>query len=226
MAVFHIFSKRQSRGGQDDEDVLRYDDLPQTLRVQIKFIWDEAFRGDLSMLFARVVPILRREYGIFTLAWPEPNALYRQKYDYVQEGVAFFGTTDNVNRALDMIELTFQFIYQNFQDQGKSFIEELNRRFLEHKVGYQFEAGKIVRLDSTYVHNEAVKPAFTILSDPMYEGAQSEFLKAHEHFRHGRVEEALADALKSFESTMKAICDKHKWKYKEVDTDCLHRTLE
>jgi hypothetical protein len=44
-------------------------------------------------------------------------------------------------------------------------------------------------------------------------GAQEEFLSAFEHYRHGKNEEALVDACKSFESTMKAICDKRGWTY-------------
>jgi hypothetical protein len=47
----------------------------------------------------------------------------------------------------------------------------------------------------------------------MYAGAQEEFLSAYEHYRHGKKEEALVDACKSFESTMKSICDKRGWAY-------------
>lgn len=52
-----------------------------------------------------------------------------------------------------------------------------------------------------------------MLNEKNYHGAQQEFLSAYEHYRHGKHKEALNDCLKSFESTMKAICDKHKWTY-------------
>jgi hypothetical protein len=37
-------------------------------------------------------------------------------------------------------------------------------------------------------------------------------MKAHAHFRHGRYAECLVDCTKAFESTMKIICAKRKWK--------------
>jgi hypothetical protein len=38
-------------------------------------------------------------------------------------------------------------------------------------------------------------------------------LSAHEHLRHGRVESAVTEACKAFESTLKAICDARGWTY-------------
>lgn len=38
-------------------------------------------------------------------------------------------------------------------------------------------------------------------------------LQAHEHYRAKRYPEAIAGALKSFESTMKGICDTRNWNY-------------
>ena len=46
-----------------------------------------------------------------------------------------------------------------------------------------------------------------------YAGAQAEFLNAHEHYRHRRGKEALAECLKALESVMKAICAKRGWKH-------------
>ena len=44
-------------------------------------------------------------------------------------------------------------------------------------------------------------------------GREAEFLNAHEHYRRGDYPEAIGEALKAFESTMKAICDNRKWPY-------------
>ncbi len=46
-----------------------------------------------------------------------------------------------------------------------------------------------------------------------FEGPSDEFMSGHEHYRHGRNREAIADALKAFESTMRAICDARGWAY-------------
>lgn len=94
-------------------------------------------------------------------------------------------------------------------------IEEINHRFREHGCGYQYENGEFMRVDSQLLHAEVVKPALRLLNDKAFEGAESEFLRAHEHFRHGQIEAAITEACKAFESTMKAICDARKWKYDE-----------
>jgi hypothetical protein len=42
---------------------------------------------------------------------------------------------------------------------------------------------------------------------------RADLLKAHEHYRKGRNGEAMVGALKAFDSTIKAICDKNGWSY-------------
>jgi len=91
-------------------------------------------------------------------------------------------------------------------------IEELNQRFLENDLGYQYENGVILRIDSEYIHSEIVRPALQLLSEPEFKPAQDEFLKGHEDYRHGRYEDAINEALKAFESTMKIICENRGWK--------------
>lgn len=75
-------------------------------------------------------------------------------------------------------------------------IRELNHRFQEHGVGYRFENGRIVRVNSQLIHSEVVKPALTLLGQKQYAGAQEEFLRAHEHYRAGRAKEALNECLR------------------------------
>src|SRR5262249_11657394 len=42
---------------------------------------------------------------------------------------------------------------------------------------------------------------------------ESAAMTAHEHYRHDRPKETLAECLKAFESVMKVICDTLGWKY-------------
>ena len=91
-------------------------------------------------------------------------------------------------------------------------IEELNHRFLENDLGYQYQNGVILRIDSQYIHSEIVRPALQLLSEPEFKPAQDEFLKGHEDYRHRRYKDAINEALKAFESTMKIICEKRGWK--------------
>lgn len=128
-----------------------------------------------------------------------------------------------------MIELSFRLIDRvtrrhsylrraNSDEIATSCIEELNARFREHGVGYQYDSGEIIRVDSELIHVEAVKPALLLLRGANYSGAQEEFLGAFEHYRHGKNKEALNECLKAFESTMKAICQKRGWTFKPTDT--------
>jgi len=135
----------------------------------------------------------------------------------------------NHERVLDAVELAVRYAdritrspgylgereFNARVDQG---IEELNARFREHGIGYQYEDGELIRVDSDLLHAESVKPALTLLRTKNYDGPREEFLRAHDHYRHGRHEESLTEALKAFESTMKAICDAKGWPYGERAT--------
>jgi len=97
-------------------------------------------------------------------------------------------------------------------------VKELNRRFGEHSLGYELQDGQIVRVDSTFLHQDAVQPAAIILKETYLAGANREFVRAMEHYRHGRYGAAMNECLKAFESTMKCICHKRGWAYSQNDT--------
>ena len=140
------------------------------------------------------------------------NILEPDTRDYRAEFFKFFLKEENFEKALDALELSFRYI------DCDDAIKELNRRFKEHGVGYQFTNGQIVRIDSEFAHTEIVKPALRLLGQKQYAGAQQEFLKAHEHYRKGNAKESLNECLKAFESIMKTICDKRRWNYSKNAT--------
>ncbi len=223
MPIFDIYSKRQKKLRGEMPDVYVYDDLPNPLRVQIVQIWSDTIAGQDPYLrdqarnaYISIVNTLHREYGVFQL--------HRENENAVMELVNFFLNEENVEKALDVVELSFQVIdsrtrsYNYLErydasERADDAIEELNNRFKEHGVGYQFTNGQIVRIDSEFIHAEVVKPALKLLGQQHYAGAQQEFLKAHDHYRKGNAKEALSECLKAFESVMKAICDKRGWGY-------------
>ena len=84
-------------------------------------------------------------------------------------------------------------------------------------MGYQYESGQIIRVDSQLIHNAVVKPALLLLRSDHLKGANSEFLSAHKHYREQEYKECLNDCLKAFESVMKGICEKRKWAYDHGD---------
>ena len=163
-----------------------------------------------------------KELGVFELN--KGDTFLGNTVSYSQNISKYFLTEKNIEKALSVVELMVGFtkIFADQYPHGINIsdtIEELNQRFRENGVGYQYENDQIIRVDSEFIHAEAVKPALQLLSNPIYKGAQEEFLKAHEHYRHGRYDSALTDCLKAFESTMKIILDKHGWEYdKNRDT--------
>ncbi|MDD1779287.1 MAG: hypothetical protein LUQ65_14060 [Candidatus Helarchaeota archaeon] len=229
MAIFELFSKRQKKLRGEVPDVYQYKNIPNDLRVQIVHIVRETFGEDqyghdyASNTFKYIHETLCKEYGVFQLK-EYAKSDFEAIYDY-------FLNCKDYEKVLDIIELSFKLInnyvresnYQYFTVGRKSepdeAIHELNERFKEHGVGYQFESNEIIRVDSQFIHSETVKPILNLLGkEKRFEGANEEFLKAHEHFRHGRYKECLVEALKSFESVMKAICDKKGWVYNQNDT--------
>lgn len=186
----------------------------------------KGFNGDFKTLventdneLRRVCKIFSREKGRLSLKGNTNSVTHSMGYGALLE---FIMSEKNTDDLLTIIELVFEIIEvkASKKDFGKrsdayniskEAVSELNQRFREHGVGYQYENGQIVRVDSEFIHAEAVKPALQLLSNPTYKGAQEEFLKAHEHYRHGRYDAALTDCLKAFESTMKIIIHKRSW---------------
>ena len=226
MGVFDIFSKRQKRAQGEVPDVYSYDPIPRAFRVQVVHIWGDAFgadpvrgRNDKAEMFREMRAILAREYGKFALA----DAMKSPELDMT----TFFLSGSETPEALDVIELTFRAIghlssdyryYTNAQVKAEGAIDELNQRFREHGLGYQFEGNQIIRLDAQFTHQEMTKPALLVLGDPAYRGPDEEFRRAHEHYLHGNMKESLNEALKAFESTMKVICGKRGWKLSGKET--------
>ena len=229
MKIYELFSKRQKRLRGEVPDIYQYEIIPQELRVQIVHIWRAVLRdrytGDARQVYESLHQKLSYEYGKFTLDQNGNSGYHRMHNDsyHVTTVINFFLDTDDIERAIDVIELSFQCIDQDVRyNRNRYFfsrispdeaINELNYRFREHGVGYQYESGQIIKVDSQFTHSEVVKPALNFLSDPIYKGANEEFLKAHEHYRKGRYKECLNECLKAFESCLKTICKKRNWHY-------------
>lgn len=230
MALFDLFSKRQKRIRGEVSDVYQYDELPQHFKVQVVHIvrdtiGQEAAYNELSnTVYSQIHKILCKEYGVFSLK-THADSNFSAVFDW-------FLNQSDTEKCLDVIELSFQVIDKHVRDNAYRFqqavgvsqncddaISEVNSRFREAGIGYQFESGELIRVDSQFVHAEVVKPVLQVLgSSKSYAGANDEFLSAYEHYRHKRYKECLNDCLKSFESLMKAIHDKNGWQYKPADT--------
>ena len=228
MKAFDLFSKRQKLLRGEFPDVYVYNAIPEPLRVQIVHILRDAIGTNMDWVspvrevYKFVYNTLCREYGVFQLREGSRHE------DYKEALFNFLLTCEEVDRVLDVVELAFRVVDRVVRDDHRfrsytslapdDAIKELNLRFGEHTVGYQYESGQIVRVDSQLLHSEVVKPALQLLSDKAFAGANEEFLRAHDHYRKGRYQECLNECLKAFESTMKAICAKRNWSYDQNDT--------
>jgi hypothetical protein len=234
-----LYGEKLSAVSSDSEtgaaaDVFIYDKIPEGLRTQVVQIWGDTIRlpyvtppdsdyvDDIYDLYQKLAQVLRREYSVFQLA--DGNIDRNDPRDAIKDLTKWFLIEKNADRVLDGIELSFRVIervcgksgYLHRRDATKiatEAVEELNIRFREHGIGYQYSDGKIIRVDSHLIHIEAVVPALAVLRAPEFANAPEEFLSAYEHFRHGKKQEALVDCYKCFESTMKVICERRKWSY-------------
>jgi AbiJ N-terminal domain 4 len=236
MAIIDIFSKRKKRQeSQGRSDVYQYDDIPTPFRIQVVHIW----RATLGRWWRGVTysspsespscdawkfiqDTIAKEKGVWKLSNSDSHP-DTQCTEYLMSA--------DTDGALDIIEVSFRvidifvrklsaqqreaaFIEQDADDA----IEELNHRFREHVIGYQYLEGQIVRVDSQFLHAETVKPTLELLYDCDFTGASDEFMRAFDHHRKGDNKEAIAEALKAFESTMKSICLARRWPYGSKDT--------
>ena len=216
---FDIFAKR----GKPPPDILRQE-LPQELRVQICGIVDETvaeagyhddFSGSLRAVYGRLHYGLAHELGRITLAGSSSD-------DRICVQTFIMG--DSPEHVLSLLDVLFQLLGRDAvsahlhrrHDIAAAAVaaeQELNRRFREHGAGYSIENSRVVKVTSTHLHKEVVKPALAVLHASDFAGADAEFRRAHEHHRHARHEEAITDCLKALESTLKVICTRRGWPF-------------
>lgn len=223
--VSDLFSKRQQKARGELPDVYQYNEIPVTLRVQIVHIIATSTNADHSSnaaaikAFKFIHDTLCREYGVFSLS---------KKRGYYSQVTDFFLSVNDTEKALDVIELCFRIIdklvrnhlyeYQKPSQKPDDAIRELNQRFKEHGVGFQYEQGSIIRIDNELLHTEVVQPLLGAMNAEPFLPALQEFHSAHSHYRHQRYKECLNDCLKAFESTIKAICEKRGWEFADTAT--------
>ncbi|RKU33912.1 hypothetical protein C6499_00360 [Candidatus Poribacteria bacterium] len=230
---YELFSKREKRIRGEVPDVYQYETIPPGLRVQVVYIWKDIWGEVSSRAFRRLgCPMHAYEFIHQTLCRGYSIFRLEKGSDFDEAILNFLLSTEATENVIDVIEVSFRYIdrvvrnnldvfirnskssgYKNPRISPDEAIDELNYQFREHGVGFQYESGRIIKADSQFVHSEVVKPALLVLSDPMFKGADEEFLKAHEHYRKGRYKECLNECLKAFESCLKTICKKRGWQY-------------
>ena len=140
---YDIFSKR----GKSPPDVFVYDDIPITLRNQVILIWRDVTSDSFEPpdLYRSVVRILRKEYGVLRL----PLAALIDNDE--MELRRFFLNEKSAKRVIDVIEVSL-YVLSTWSTEVSfpalavthvdSAIAEVNQRFREHGIGYEFIDGK------------------------------------------------------------------------------------
>lgn len=231
MATIDLFSRRRKLEDGEGPEVYTYTVLPSELRVQIVHILREAIgtyedRNNsykyASEVYSAINRTVSREHGSFHLG-------DASKIDESQITTYILSEKD-IEKVFDVLEYAFRviegFIYNNAEYTRFSGIvlsapeatEELNTRLKQHGMGFEYIDGRIIRIDSQYIHSEAVKPALLILTDARYSGARQEFHNAFLKYQKGQLKDALVEALKAFESVLKTICNIREWNYFNTDT--------
>lgn len=218
--IYEIYSKRMKKEILHADDVYTYDKIPSPLRIQVIYILDDLI-GELDA-WSLAEKILLREYGKERLVDNWTHNSREHCHEFIKTG----SYTENF---LDIIELIVQVIEDfineksfeycemkyNIKISPKDAIEELNHRFKENNFGYEYINGHIIRNDRKFTHNEIVKPALKLLYEEGFEVANNEFITAHMQYREGCAKDnpeeyyknAIINCNKSFESTMKIICE-------------------
>jgi len=229
MTFADLFSKRRQK--IPPESPGGHAPIPHPLRVEIAHILRDLFGHKVSYdlngcveAFGEIEQTLCREYGLCNLS-PKP-ADFSVSPDV--RVIDFLLQEEDHQKVLDVVEVSFRLLtrlrttpeWQSRIPQEKfdTAVTELNARFREYGLGYQYENGEMVPIDSQFIHAEVVRPALALLSAEGYEEANADFRKALEHYRKGETQECLDECLNTFESTMKTICTKRNWPVKPKDT--------
>lgn len=235
------FSKRNRQAASQ----LVYDNINDTLRVQIVEIL-KSISNNLEKTFSEQDKKIDKDYP-FPLFKPSPRHfgsmplvfqfIAHGELDACLDAIEYcFKRVNQLTRSARSVQLApndkgldiasklltnYLLDIERQPDPGsENAISELNRRFREHDVGYQFSSDEdqLVRTDSHYLHRECVDPAMRLLACPGFEGPAQEFAKAHQHYRNGEDKAAVQEATKALESTIKAICHARNWVPKENAT--------
>jgi len=209
-----LFSERRRESeGKEEMDYYVFDDVPFDARNKFCYVVQDTLgvfaRQDLlgpgGWSVCSTHNLLRefilRKYGFGEL--PGDNL-----FGYIHEC--------GVDKLLDLLEIFLMVTLNRADDADESAAvadahDRINDIFKEHKLGYEMVDCQAIRVDSLYLHREVVKEAITLLHAEGFDGPLGEFQKAIELYDKGEkfFAEAITNANSAFESTMKAICEKH-----------------
>ncbi len=95
---------------------------------------------------------------------------------------------------------------------------ETNMHGGKHTVSNLTAHPQVIVRGSQITHALAIEPALTLLKHPDFVAANAEFLDGLSDYRKGDYGDCLTKCGSAFESVLKVICARNKWRYDEKDT--------
>lgn len=217
MTFFELYSVRNN---PKITDVYEYEVISEKCRTQISFILMDIIKlmGTNTKVTLNQLDLdLRKELGILQFIIEGDDYGNVLVYMLSCDNITYLDCLDYImNYFFNHIvhsEKSRYFVYPSVAKEFDTQIELLNHRFQQNSIGYEVIEGQLVRIDNKFVHAEVIKNAIHLLSENEFSAVSEEFLKAHEHYRQGNYKDAIVNAGKAFESTMKTICSKRGYQY-------------
>lgn len=231
--MYRLYSERNKQP-TDDIDIYVYDNLPTSFRNQVYFIIEDVINKYNEYLKYHDVNIWQTTHDLFCRekGIKEMSSESRYYTDKIEKYIDKALDAD----LLDFIDFAFHYLcyvaqkihsqdpYSNANKTILIAIEELNDRFQQHRLGYEFVDGALIRIDNKFIHHEYVKPALNLLHTKGFEGAEDEFTKAFDALRNHDNKSTIINAEKAFESTMKTICAKRGFSF-DSETDAAKKLI-
>ncbi len=213
--MFDLYSRRK-KDVEDTKDIFIYDIFPPTFRNQFYWIVEDVFSkvekqnyqwGDIEHLLCEK---FAREKGMkYVSGYFDGSENVIGDFEYYIDKCSeedFLDLLDFIYGAFISNEKIQSQCYTGDDDFFKNAIDELNLRLKQHRLGYEFVNNEIIVKTNTIMHHHVIKPALKLLIDEEFRGAEEEYLLAFEHFRKSENKDAILNAIKAFESTLKTIC--------------------
>lgn len=211
--MYKLFSQRKKDAEENVSDVYIYDNFPATFRNQFLAIIDDVIDCNNLYETQKAYVFLGGKYC------REKGLKYLDGYKNDKDALIYYVDHCSNEDFLDLLDFVFAGIFVSIQDEypfgakvNKAF-EELNFRFNQHSLGYEFINDNLIVKTNQQIHREIVKPAIALLNNPEFAGAEQEYFEAFDCYKKGNNKDAITNANKAFESTMKSICDGMGYKY-------------
>jgi hypothetical protein len=235
----HIFNVYSRRG--KPAQPFKYN-LPSTLRNRILLLCRDTFSNKESPASSRnyINRLWDEIHQMLTYRHGRPQLTLLAPFMNSTMDTANFLLSCKDEEFLDFVEYIFsvECLFHVVHDNNE-YVAQVNKLFALDGLGFELTNfvverpgeglyggtaiatrawPQVIRKDDQAIHEPAIKPVLHFLSDPAYNSANIEYLEALDDYRKEDWGDSLTKCCSAFESVMKIMCERHKWKYSQDDT--------